>query len=424
MDLSPVIIAIPMYFTLMGIELVYEAVTRKKTYRLNDAITNISTGVLQQLTGTFMKIVTIGIYVLVFETLAVWQLGANWWTFALVFILYDLCYYWSHRLAHEISLFWGGHVVHHQSEDFNLSVALRQSSTSFIWSTPFYLPLAVLGFDPVQFVLVGGLNLLYQFWIHTEHINRMPRWFEAVFNTPSHHRVHHGRDPKYIDRNYAGVFIIWDRMFGTFKAEEERPHYGITRPLNSWNPVYANFAHYIDLFKTARRAHNVRDALGILFRPPGWAPEYLGGPQYPKEVNDGYHKYDRHPNSVWMNLYILTQFLVALGINAFYFFGNDSFDWLTKTLFAVWIVVTTLMFGFLFESRKRWLMALEVIRLLSAPLGVYGLSLAGFTAPGWLLLLAAGYALLSLAAFRWITIRNAVFAVEREARVEPVGLEE
>lgn len=156
MDLNPVIIAIPVFFGLMSIELVYEAITKKHTYRLNDAITNINLGALNQLTGIFSKVVTVGIYTFAFQYIAVVQLPQTWITFAALFILYDLCFYWDHRMSHQISLFWGGHVVHHQSEDFNLSVALRQSSTDFLWSFPFYLPLAFLGFSPCNLYWFRG----------------------------------------------------------------------------------------------------------------------------------------------------------------------------------------------------------------------------------------------------------------------------
>lgn len=378
MDLSPVIIAIPMYFTLMAVELVYESITRRKTYRLNDAITNISTGVLQQLSGTFLYVAKVGLYVLMYEYAALFHLAQSWPVFIAAFVIWDLCYYWEHRLAHEISLFWGGHSVHHQSEDYNLSVALRQSSTAFIWGIPVYLPMAVMGFHPNHFLLVGGFNLLYQFWIHTEHIGKLPRWFEWLMNTPSHHRVHHGRDPKYLDKNYAGVFIIWDRLFGTFQEEEERPHYGTTKPLNSWNPVYANFAHYLVLWKQVRQARNFRDGLRILFNPPGWLPDYLGGFEAPQPVRADYRRYNRQ-TTLQMNLYILVQFLLALGLYALFFFKNADFEPLVKAAYAVWIILTTLMFGFLFESRHNWLAGLELLRLLSIPFGLYQLS--GFGLP-------------------------------------------
>jgi alkylglycerol monooxygenase len=402
MDLNPVILAIPMYFALMGIELVYESISRKKTYRLNDAITNISTGTLQQLTGTFLKIFKIGVYAFVFQHFAFFEIPADWTSFIILFFLFDLCYYWDHRMAHRISLFWGGHSVHHQSEDYNLSVALRQSSTAMIWGMPFYLPLALIGFDPVQFAVVGGFNLLYQFWIHTEHINKLPRWFEWFFNTPSHHRVHHGRDPKYIDKNYAGVFIIYDRLFGTFQQEEERPNYGITKPLNSWNPVYANFAHYIDLFHDVKKTHSVGDALKVLFYPPGWRPEYLGGPQRPTEVTDDYHKYNKR-TILQMNLYIFAQFLGALGLSAFYFFKNEDFSDATKVIFAIWIIVSTLMFGFLFESNKRWLVGLEVFRLLVIPVGLWAMTTYGAALlPLWLIPVSVLFSAGSILAFLFL----------------------
>ena len=372
MDLNPVIIAIPVFFGLMSAELVYEAVTKKHTYRLNDAITNINLGALNQLTGIFAKVITVGVYTFLFQYIALFELPRTWVTFLALFVLYDLCFYWDHRMSHQISLFWGGHVVHHQSEDFNLSVALRQSSTDFIWGLPFYLPLAILGFQPVQFVLVAGLNLLYQFWIHTEHIEKLG-WLEKIMNTPSHHRVHHGRDPKYIDQNYAGVFIIWDKMFGTFTEEEERPTYGITKPVQSWNPVYANFAHYIDLYNQVKESKSWKDTSNMLFRHPGWMPEYMGGPQKPGAVTDHFEKYDEDVSFFWAKVYILFQFLVTMAIVAYFLFNYSSFNLATKGIFGGWIIYSTVMFGLLFESRSNGLIFFEVLRLLCIPAGVWWL---------------------------------------------------
>ena len=400
MDLSPVIIAIPLYFTLMAIELMVEAWTNRHTYRLHDAITNINTGVLQQLTGTFTQILKIGLYILIYEKLAFWHIPETWTTFALLFVIWDFCYYWEHRLAHQVSLFWGGHSVHHQSEDYNLSVALRQSSTAFIWALPIYLPLALLGFSPMHFVLVGGWNLIYQFWIHTEHINKMPAWFEAVFNTPSHHRVHHGRDPKYIDKNYAGVFIIWDRLFGTFTREEERPNYGITTPVNTWNPVYVNFIHYVNLFKAVGRSKTTKDSLQILFKPPGWMPDYLGGVEKPKPVPEQYQKFDTPSEGMRAQMYMLVQFVVALGLNAYYFFSHNNMDWSLKVGYALWIMATTLIFGFLFERKNAWLSLAEILRLFCIPLGVYFMGAAHI--PAWLLVSSVLFTLGSIGWYLWV----------------------
>ena len=399
MSLNPVIIAIPMYFLLMAIELAYENIKNRRTYRLHDAVTNISTGTLQQLTGTFIAVLKVGLYTWFFHEVAPFQLD-GWISFLLAMVLWDLCYYWEHRMAHRVSLFWGGHVVHHQSEDYNLSVALRQTSTGFLWGIPFYLPMALVGIDPVTFALAGGFNLLYQFWIHTEHIDKLPRWFEYVFNTPSHHRVHHGRDPKYIDKNYGGIFIIWDRLFGTFKAEEERPNYGVTTPLRSWNPVYANFAHYVWLWRTTRQSRSLGDTAKMLFKPPGWQPDYLGGPLLPPDVDPNYQKFTTRTDRR-MNGYIVAQFLVLLGVASFYFFLGAKFSLFAKIAVAVWIVWTTVMFGMLFEGRGVWTRWLEPVRLVVLPL--LGWLLVGEgQLPGWSLGVLGLVAFGSGVAFWWV----------------------
>jgi len=236
MNLNPILLSIPIFFILIGVELLVQHFSKRKLYRLNDAISNLSCGITSQITGVFLKIGTITLYQFLFEHFALIAVPVNWWSVTILFVASDMLYYWGHRMSHEINLFWASHVVHHQSEDYNLSVALRQSSFQTIWTFGFYLPLAIIGFDTLTFALVTAFITLYQFWIHTEAIGKMG-FLELVLNTPSHHRVHHGRDPKYIDRNHAGTFIIWDKMFGAFQNEEETPTYGITKPLDSWNPV-------------------------------------------------------------------------------------------------------------------------------------------------------------------------------------------
>ncbi len=243
MNLNPIVLSIPIFFILIGIELLVERFSQRKLYRLPDAIANLSCGITSQLSGLFLRIFVIGIYQFLFENFALFTLEKTWLYWLALVLLVDFAYYWAHRMSHEINLFWGGHVVHHQSEDYNLSVALRQSSLQVVWTFAFSLPIAFLGFDTWDFALISAFNTLYQFWIHTEAINKLPKWVEFIFNTPSHHRVHHGRDPKYIDKNHAGSLIIWDRIFGTFQPEEEKPTYGITKPINSWNPICANVSH-------------------------------------------------------------------------------------------------------------------------------------------------------------------------------------
>jgi sterol desaturase/sphingolipid hydroxylase (fatty acid hydroxylase superfamily) len=174
-------------------------------------------------------------------------------------------------MSHEINAIWATHIVHHQSEEYNLTVALRQSWFQAFFSTLFYLPLAWIGFDPITTVTVIAFNTLYQFWIHTELIKNMG-WFEWIFNTPSHHRVHHGSNPEYIDKNHGGTLIVWDRIFGTFQAEQVAPVYGITTPLRSWNPFHANFHYWNDLIQLSARASRATDKLKVFFAAPGWQP--------------------------------------------------------------------------------------------------------------------------------------------------------
>jgi sterol desaturase/sphingolipid hydroxylase (fatty acid hydroxylase superfamily) len=360
MNLSPVVIAIPMYFILMGIELLVLRFQKNPSYRLNDAITNINCGVISQVTGVFLKVLSIGVYTFFFEKFAFFQIPNNIWTFFILFFLYDLCYYWAHRMSHEINLFWGGHVVHHSSEEYNLSVALRQSSTQTIWTFMFYLPLAFIGFDPVFLVLVSGLNLLYQFWIHTEVIGKMG-FLEKFMNTPSHHRVHHGRNPKYIDKNHGGTFIIFDKWFGTFQEEEERPTYGITTPVNSWNPVWVNIAHYANMKQEMSMIKNWKDKLRYLVNKPGWLPEDLGGYRPVKDVGSEYRKFDTVVPQP-LNWYVFFQYVVLMGLTAFFLFNLDKIDAATKVGLSFLIIWTTVSFSGIFEQNK-WYHLQEIIRV-------------------------------------------------------------
>lgn len=361
MQLSPVTLSIPIFIILIIIELSYEWYSGKHTYRFKDAISNILAGVLQQILKLILKI---GAYTFVFNLFHFIDIPVTWMTGILVVLLYDFCYYWRHRMAHEVSLFWGAHVVHHQSEDFNLSVALRQSSTSFLWSFPFYLPLALIGFDPMQLAFVGGINLIYQFWIHTEHIKKMPTWFEAVMNTPSHHRVHHAKDPKYIDKNHAGMFIIWDKIFGTFQQEEEKVNYGVTIPAATWNPVYANFKHYIYIFKTLFNVRSISDGLKVLFYKPGWQPDYLGGHITPKDVDPTYQKFNKGANNWKAQTYITLNFMLLLVMTTLVLFTFKSMDSFIAGVSIGWIISTCLMLGLILEAKDNWLIRIvELIRL-------------------------------------------------------------
>ncbi|KAB7729053.1 sterol desaturase family protein [Rudanella paleaurantiibacter] len=369
MNFNPIMLAIPFFFLAMGIEIWLDRYRQTKLYRLNDSITNLSAGTSQQVVGIFLKVITLGLYEAVHANFALFQVPHTWWSWILAFVLYDLCYYWAHRLSHEVNLFWSGHVVHHQSEEYNLSVALRQSWFQGVWTAPVYLPMALLGFDTTQLLVVGGINLIYQFWIHTEMIDRMGvlEWF---MNTPSHHRVHHGRNPKYIDKNHGGTFIIWDRLFGTFQVEEERPVYGITTPINSWNPVWANFSHYEHIGHQLRNAPTLTDKLKVLFYKPGWDAKMAVYHPIPDVSRESYQKFDTEvPQGV--NYYVLFQYtLLVLATFPFLQF-QGQLGWGEKGAIALLIGMTVVNFGFFFEGRP-WAYRFEAFRLLACTgLGVW-----------------------------------------------------
>ena len=245
-------------------------------YETKDAITSMAMGLGNVVVNTATGLISLWMLML-FWPYRVYELPVTWWSFILVFIAYDFLYYWKHRWAHRIRWFWAEHVTHHSSQHYNLTTALRQP-----WFGPFTglivagAPLIVLGVHPAFLFFVGGLNLIYQFWIHTEAIDRMPRWFEAVFNTPSHHRVHHATNPRYLDANYAGVLIIWDRMFGTFvpELEEEKPNYGIVKQLGSFNPLWVAFHEVVALLKDCV-SDGIRPHHWVMrfTQPPGWSPD-------------------------------------------------------------------------------------------------------------------------------------------------------
>ncbi len=392
MNLSPIILSIPIYFLLIGIELLIQKITKKELYRLNDAVTNISCGITQQLTGIFLKVLGVGAYALVYEHFAVFDIPTNWMSIIALFIGVDFFYYWAHRMSHEINLFWGGHVVHHQSEDYNFSVALRQGSFQIIWTFFFYFPLAIAGFNPIDFVFVSALVTVYQFWIHTETITKMG-WFEKVFNTPSHHRVHHGRDPKYIDKNHAGMLIIWDKMFGTFQEEEEKPTYGITKPINSWNPVWVNLDHYNQMAKQIKTIKGFGNKMKFLFYKPGWLPTELGGYQAAPEVDKStYKKFDTGVPTK-LNLYVLYQYVVALAVTALFLFNYTKLDLLFQGIVVLGIVSTIVLAGLLLEN-KPWALMMERMRILTISIAVM-LSIYFFGLSLWFYLIPAAYFLIS-----------------------------
>jgi alkylglycerol monooxygenase len=393
-----IVYSIPIFFLLIGVELLITRMRGLSYYRFNDAITNLSCGIGSQVTGIFMKFLTFTVYVMIFNhsPLKGHIPSSGYVIMVLLFLGIDFFYYWFHRLAHEVSIMWGSHVVHHQREEYNLTVALRQAWVQGAFSWVFYLPLAFVGFDPYMFATIASLQTLYQFWIHTKVIKKMPVWFEAIFNTPSHHRVHHGVNPKYIDKNHAGTLIIWDKIFGTFQEEEEEVVYGITTQPKSWNPLWLNFQYWADLAKDVRKANKPGDAIRMITLAPGWKPAEMGGMLAYKEVHAAdFEKYDASA-SPRMSYYILFQFIILLiGASAF-LFSLKHLDTMQLIVVSALIIYSVVNIGGLFE-KKAWVAALEALRLLVVTL-VIGLVILKFYATPFAI---AGAGIYLLASSLW-----------------------
>jgi sterol desaturase/sphingolipid hydroxylase (fatty acid hydroxylase superfamily) len=235
-----------------------------------DTATSLAMGLGSVAADTLWKVPIVAAYSLLYA-LTPLEISGAWWSWPLLLVAQDFCYYWSHRSHHVVRILWATHVVHHSSQHFNLSTALRQPWTGMT-SWVFYIPLILAGMHPAVLAFCGSVNLLYQFWIHTERIDRMPRWFEALLNTPSHHRVHHASQGSYLDRNFGGILIVWDRIFGSFAPERERCVYGLTKNINTYNPLRVAFHEYAAIAQDVRSARSWRHRLNHLVRPPGWQP--------------------------------------------------------------------------------------------------------------------------------------------------------
>ena len=355
-------LAIPVFFLLIGIELTLARVLERDGYRLNDSIADLSCGVLQQLGGVFLKTALFAGYALIYAGYRLFEVPMDAaWAWALCYLGHDFLYYWFHRASHEVNAGWAAHVVHHQSEEYNLAVALRQGALQPAVSWVFYLPLAVLGFPPVMFLAVSSIDTLYQFWIHTRLVGRLGP-LEWVLNTPSHHRVHHARNPRYIDRNHGGTLIVWDRLFGTFAREEDEPVYGITRPLASFNPLWANVHYWAEMWDVARRARRPLDRLRVLWMRPGWRPNDLGGPVVPTEVfRESYVKFDV-PLARAVKLYALGQFAAVLVAATLYLRQSEALSPTARVAGAVALAWSLTSLGGLLD-RRPWAAPLEAARL-------------------------------------------------------------
>jgi len=398
--------SIPLFFALIGLELLVARVRHRRLHGFSDSISDLSCGILSQLAGIVITLGTIAAFAWVQRHWAVqrwlplpeWisrspfpsQPGGGWpgvdllalTSWGTVFLLDDFAYYWMHRFSHTVNLLWAGHVVHHSSEEFNLTVALRQSSLHGFMSWLFYMPIALLGVPVVMWLICHALNLLYQFWIHTREVNRLGP-LEWVLNTPSHHRVHHGVNPEYQDRNYAGTLIIWDRLFGTFEPERAEPVYGITKPLASWNPLWANVHVFGEIWLHVRAARSWRDRGRAVFGHPGWRPPELGAPIVPTPVSvETYGKYEPAvPGS--LRVYALLHFVVILVASVLLLQAAPRMPAAQLLASGFYVALSLANVGGILEARS-WAAPSELVRLTVLG-GACSVLLAAGAGPAWLL---------------------------------------
>ncbi len=347
MQLNPIGVAVPVFFLLMGLELWVARRRERSVYRVNDTMADLTCGMGDQLINLVVGAMTLALYAGAETRWGVFSFGATEpvaWVLGIVLV--DLMYYAYHRFAHRVNFAWATHMVHHQSEEYNLAVALRQPWFAQFYAWTFYIPLAILGLPVEVYAGSFAFNLLYQYWIHTKLIGNLGP-LEWVMNTPSHHRVHHGTNPQYIDKNYAGVFIVWDRIFGTFETEDEPVVYGVMKPLRSWNPVWANVGPWINLAKESAAQERWSDKLRMWFAEPGWTPEGTRLPMFPAPGR-GYDR-DAAPG---LRLYMVVHLMPVIVATSLVIAFSAIWHPVWLAIGAVYITWTGLGWAWIVEAKR------------------------------------------------------------------------
>ncbi len=410
MDL--IAIAVPFFILALVVELIIDWRKGSGLYRSSDAINSLSAGILSTTIGYFTKFLPLIAWGFVLRNFALIDMQPEWFDLSpsglLLWIIaalaWDFCYYWFHRFSHEVSVLWAAHAVHHQSEDYNLSTALRQTSTGFLFGWIFYLPLFLIGFPLEVLITVNAINLIYQFWVHTQMVRRLGV-FDRILVTPSNHRVHHAQNERYIDKNYGGMLILWDRLFGTFEDEnEDEPVvFGVRKPLANLNPFWANLQVYDYLLFDARQASRWRDKVAVWFRRTGWRPADVEA-RYPKKQTDfsRFQKFDPQ-TAPQQRHYVMAQFIIGLvgALLIAELYVREGAEAVLIPCVLLWLQLYTL--GLLNEGRSS-ARRLEWLRLLVAVPVLYLLLRASADgvlqqAGGWIVV-----AVYSIASAAWLAL--------------------
>jgi len=352
MENDLILFAIPIFLILILVESIYGISIKRNTYQVNDAISNLSQGLISLAVAICTPFFQIGAY----EMISRWVSDASsfpiwhhWYGWLIALLMYDFLDYWLHRVSHQCAFFWGSHVVHHQSQFFNFSTALRQESLFSIVGCFFFFPMAALGIPPYQFAVISVIALLYQFWLHTEHIGKLG-WFDSIFSSPSNHRVHHAINDEYIDKNFGAILIIWDRIFGTFQREDAKCIYGTKTPLNSWNPLKALCVAYSDTFKKSCSVKGLMNKLRAFYKEPGWLPD---------GVRIEANKYSAISNEIYNPPTRMRGYFFAAGLLVATFFfvcllmiSVDELTYLNKVSGLIAILSTLYCASFFIESKE------------------------------------------------------------------------
>lgn len=397
-------LAVPFFLLALLLELTLDRVKKTGYYRSNDAINSLSAGILSESTGYFTKLVQYTIWAFVLSNLALFEWQRSWFDaspsgillWILAAVLWDFCYYWHHRFGHEMSILWAAHAVHHQSEEYNLSTALRQTSSSFVFGWIFYVPLFLLGIPADVLITVAAINLIYQFWVHTRFVDRLGV-LDRILVTPSNHRVHHAQNERYIDKNYGGIFVLWDRLFGTFQEEDDADPvvFGVRKPLANWNPIWANFQVYNYLLFDARKTRRWQDKVSLWFRRTGWRPADVEV-KYPKAAVDltNFRKFDPQITTSRYR-YVMAQFVVVV-VTALLIsetFATHGAAAILVPAISLWTQLYTL--GLLNEDRP-YAVNFELVRLIViVPLTVLAMSPEFLTTSPLVVSITATYILVS-----------------------------
>ena len=346
--------AVPVFFLMIGIEFIFGVIKGTNNYRLNDSIAAISLGLISRLPPLLILGIQGVVWTYVATNLNMSLMPKDSWvTWVIAFLFYDLCYYWMHRMSHEVKVLWASHVVHHQGEEFNLSTALRQTSSGWLWKWIFYIPMFMVGIPGEVFFTVAAINLLYQFWVHTEHIKTLGP-LELIFITPSNHRIHHAQNPEYIDANYGGVFIVWDRIFGTYIPERDdlKPIYGTVKPLRSWNPIWSNLEIYHQMIRDTIHTKTLKNKIKVWFSSTRWRPEdvYEKFPHVTNNLED-FEKYDPDANRT-TKFFTSVQFIINSSISTIIIFTIADQSYLQSCMLAIMLVASTTLVTSIIENKK------------------------------------------------------------------------